>query len=235
MNARESLRESASAPDFGQSYECQRFAFETLCYAWGVGVSPRRAGRPRDEGARKKVLTAALSLMSTDGLPGLTMEGIAARAGVGKQTVYRWWQSRADILLEALREGGAFTTELPQTGSLRGDLRAFVQSSVTFSREHVEMAPVVRALMAEAQSNDAVRRRFQDEIVESRRGTLRVIFERAIERGDARPDFSPDLGVDIVYGAMWYRLLVGHLPIDDAFALALADSVSRAAKPEPDD
>ena len=200
-----------------------------------MGEAPRRAGRPRDEGARKKVLTAALSLMRTDGLPGLTMEGIAARAGVGKQTVYRWWHSRADILLEALRDGGAITTELPKTGSLRGDLRAFVQSSVTFSREHLELAPVIRALMAEAQSNDAVRRRFQDEIVESRRGTLRAIFELAIERGDARRDFSPDLGVDIVYGAMWYRLLVGHLPIDETFALELADSVCRAAMPESDD
>jgi AcrR family transcriptional regulator len=194
-----------------------------------VGEVPRKAGRPRDEGARKKVLTAALSLMSTEGLPALTMEGIAARAGVGKQTVYRWWNSRADILLEALRETGVAAVPVPNTGSLRDDLRVFVQSTFSVARDRWVMAPVLRALIAEAQSNESLRLRFREEVIESRRAALGAIFEIAIVQGNARPDFSPDVGVDMVFGAMWYRLLVGHLPIDDAFALVLADTVSRAA------
>jgi len=193
---------------------------------------PRRAGRPRDEGARKKVLTAALALMSTEGLPALTMEGIAARAGVGKQTVYRWWDSRADILLEALRESATTAVPLPRTGSLREDLRIFVQSTFSVTRDRWVMAPVLRALIAEAQSDEALRTRFREEVIESRRIALGTIFEVAILQGDARADFSPDVGVDMVFGAMWYRLLVGHLPIDDNFALVLADSVSRAAMPQ---
>lgn len=192
---------------------------------------PRRAGRPRDEGARKKVLTAALALMSTEGLPALTMEGIATRAGVGKQTVYRWWNSRAEILLEALRESATVTVPLPRTGSLREDLRIFVQSTFSVARDRWVMAPVLRALIAEAQSDEALRTRFREEVIESRRSALGTIFEVAILQGDARADFSPDVGVDMVFGAMWYRLLVGHLPIDDNFALVLADSVSRAAMP----
>jgi len=169
--------------------------------------------------------------MSTDGLPALTMEGIAARAGVGKQTVYRWWHSRADILLEALRESATVTEPLPRTGSLRDDLRIFVQSAFSVARERWVMAPVLRALIAEAQSDEALRTRFREEVIESRRSALGAIFEVAILQGDARADFPPDVGVDMVFGAMWYRLLVGHLPLDDHFALVLADSVSRAAMP----
>ena len=170
--------------------------------------------------------------MSTDGLPALTMEGIAARAGVGKQTVYRWWHSRADILLEALRENATGPAPAPRTGSLRGDLRIFVQSTFSVARDRWGMAAVLRARIAEAQSDESLRARFRAEVIESRRAALIAIFEVAILQGDARADFSPDIGVDMVFGAMWHRLLVGHPPIDDNFALALADSVSRAAMPQ---
>ena len=179
------------------------------------------------------MLTAALSLMSTEGLTALTMEGIAARAGVGKQTVYRWWTSRADILLEALRENATEPAPLPRTGSLRDDLRIFIQATFSIARERWVMASVLRALIAEAQSDEGLRARFRAEVIESRRTELSAIFEIAILQGDARADFSADVGVDMVFGAMWYRLLVGHLPIDDAFAIVVADSVSRAAMPQP--
>ena len=94
------------------------------------------------------------------------------------------------------------------------------------------MAAVLRARIAEAQSDESLRARFRAEVIESRRAALIAIFEVAILQGDARADFSPDIGVDMVFGAMWHRLLVGHPPIDDNFALVLADSVSRAAMPQ---
>jgi AcrR family transcriptional regulator len=199
--------------------------------AYGDEETPRKVGRPRNEAARQKILGAALALVREQGLSALTIEGIAARAGVGKQTIYRWWASRADILLEALREHASAEVPDPQTGSLRGDLDAFLATTFVLARDRRVIGPVLRGLMAEAQSDEGLRARFREHFIEARRAALRRVFERAIASGEARSDFEPDVGVDVVFGAMWYRLLVGHLPLDRVFAASLAEAATRAARP----
>jgi AcrR family transcriptional regulator len=173
----------------------------------------RPPGRPRSETSRQAILTAALEVTAETGYAGLTIEGIAARAGVGKQTIYRWWPSKADVLLEA----GAMKADLhvPVTdhGSYQADLRAFLHASYRIAN-HPQFADLLRTLMAEAQINPEFGRRFRAAFLERRRDALAVITDRARQRGDLprRPD--PRTIADIVFGTIWYRILATHQPFD---------------------
>ena len=110
----------------------------------------RSPGRPRSEASRQATLVAALGLAADVGYGRLTIEGIAARAGVGKQTIYRWWPSKADILLEAGAVKADLHVPVTDHGSYRADLRAFLEASYQM-RSHPGLADLLRALMAEAQ------------------------------------------------------------------------------------
>jgi AcrR family transcriptional regulator len=195
-------------------------------------TSPRSPGRPRSEASRQAILVAALSLAGEVGYAGLTIEGIAARAGVGKQTIYRWWPSKADVLLEA----GAVKAELqvPVTdhGSYRADLRAFLQASYALGNKP-RFAGLLRALMAEAQLDPEFGTRFRAAFLERRREALAVITDRARERGDlpGRPD--PATVADIVFGTIWYRILATMRPLDAVLEEDLLDLLAPAAGRRP--
>ncbi len=146
--------------------------------------------------------------------PEITMEGIAARAGVGKQTLYRWWATTAAVILEALTETAStyiipFTTEDPHA-----DLQAFL--SATFSVLNTPTGRAVRLVMAEAQRDAVFAEAFRETLILKRRATLLAILHRLTS-----PEES-ELLADFVFGAMWYRLLVGHAPLDDTFAEQIA-------------
>src|SRR3984885_15921641 len=163
----------------------------------------RLPGRPRSEASRQATLVAALELAAEIGYGRLTIEGIAARAGVGKQTIYRWWPSKADVLLEA----GAAKADLyvPGTdqGSHRADLRAFLEASYALGNLP-QLADVLRALIAEAQLDREFGDRFRVSFLERRRGALGVITSRARERGDLHDHHGPAIVAAIVFGAIWY-------------------------------
>src|SRR5438874_11732549 len=107
----------------------------------------RRPGRPRSEATRMAIEAAALAELKERGYASLTIEGIAARAGAGKQTIYRWWQSKADVVLDAMLELAAARIKIPDTGNLQDDLRSFL--SDTFRQRG--QRPVLAGLMAHAQ------------------------------------------------------------------------------------
>lgn len=160
---------------------------------------------------------AALGLVAEVGYARLTIERIAARAGVGKQTIYRWWPSKADILLEAGAAKADLHVPVTEHGSYRADLRAFLAASYQMAG-YPQFADLLRALMAEAQIDPEFARRFRVAFLERRREALAVITDRARERGDlpARPD--PGTVADIVFGTIWYRILATHQPLDSALA-----------------
>jgi len=187
----------------------------------------RRPGRPRSEAARRAILDAASGELEERGYAALTMQGIAQRAGVGKQTVYRWWPSKADIVLEALVEVADSRIAVPDTGALPTDLTAFL--AATFRQRG--QRPVLLGLMAEALLDPAFARKFRDRFLFSRRAALRGILDRAAARGEIAPDLDPELLIDVVYGVLWYRLMLDHAPLDEEAGARLADLVLRAAAP----
>ncbi|MDL4817226.1 TetR/AcrR family transcriptional regulator [Actinomadura opuntiae] len=146
----------------------------------------------------------------------LTMEGIARRAGVSKQTLYRWWSSPAQILLEALNEGAEQIAPLEETGDLEADLRRFAHSSILGARGPV--ARLLTTLMAEAQRDPAFGKAFRAGFLAHRRSIMLSLLNRAADRGDISPDADLDLAVEAFYGTLWYRLLSGSGPIDEHFA-----------------
>jgi AcrR family transcriptional regulator len=173
--------------------------------------------RPRSESARRAVLDATVELVERDGYAAVTMEGIARHAGVGKQTVYRWWPSKAVIVLEALNEGAAVIAPA------EADPRAFLRRTVRGAQRNRHL---LAALMAEAQLDEAFARSFREEFLARRRAVLEDILRAA----DA-PD--PAFGADLVFSMLWYRILVGHRPLDRRFADQLAEAATGPSRSRP--
>jgi AcrR family transcriptional regulator len=176
-------------------------------------VEGRSPGRPRSEESRQAILVATLELVSEVGYSGLTIEGIAARAGVGKQTIYRWWGTKADVLLEAGAVKADIQIPTNDRGSYAADLRAFLEASYRVGNQP-EYTALLRALMAEAQINTDFGRRFRESFLERRRSALAVITDRARKRGDLPQRPSPGTVADIVFGTIWYRVLATQEVLD---------------------
>lgn len=158
------------------------------------------------------------------------MEGLARQAGVGKQTLYRWWPSIADVALESLIEEAGQHCPVPNSGRLEDDLNGFLRSAFRVVRQHT--GPLLRCLMVEAQKNDAFRTKFRQQFIRSRQEALAALLER-------HQAHATDivLIVDMVFGTLWYRLLVGHLPLSDELADQLTSAtlilLGRTGVPAP--
>ncbi len=176
-----------------------------------------RPGRKRSEDSRQAILAAALELTAEAGYAGLTIDGIAARSGTGKQTIYRWWPSKDDVLLEAGAAKADLHVPIPDKGSYRADLRAFLVASFVLGRQR-QLTDVLRALMARAQIDEAFGQRFRVAFLQRRRDALAVILDRAQARGELPAGVSPGALTDIVFGVLWYRMLATRQPLDDRLA-----------------
>jgi AcrR family transcriptional regulator len=173
---------------------------------------PARAGRKRSEESRLAILTAAFHLVEEVGYAGLTIEGIAAHSGAGKQTIYRWWPSKADVLLDALATKAELHIPIPDEGSYAADLRAFLTVSFKLGRDR-RVLDVLRALMAQAQIDTEFGKRFRSLFLQRRRDALAIIVDRAQDRADLPAMPSPGTIADIVFGVIWYRLLATGEPV----------------------
>lgn len=191
---------------------------------------PPRPGRKRSEESRLAILTAAFDLIGEVGYAGLTIEAIAARSGAGKQTIYRWWPSKADVLLDAMATKADLYVPITDTGSYAADLRAFLHASFTLAHRP-PVADGLRALMAEAQIDPAFGDRFHASFLQHRRDALGTILDRAQSRGELPPGLSPGTITDIVFGTIWYRLLATRQLLDDQLVEELLTTL---AEPRPD-
>jgi AcrR family transcriptional regulator len=190
----------------------------------------RPPGRPRSEPARQAILTAALDLVGECGYAALTIEGIAARAGVAKQTIYKWWPSKADVLLDAGAAKADLHVPVSDHGSYAADLRAFLTASYAVAGKQ-PLADLLRALMAQAQIDPEFGQRFRTAFLERRRDALAVITDRARERGDLPPSPPADVTADIIFGTIWYRVLATRQRLDRRLADHL---IAMLAPPPPD-
>ncbi len=177
-----------------------------------------RRGRARDEDKRAAIVRAALEIVEEGGLGALTMEAIAGRSGVSKATVYKWWDHRAAVALEGLLEELDAALRWPDGGDFAADLAS--QVAVLTDALTGPRGQVFRAVIGAGQQDDGVRRAFVEGFIEPRRADARAAFERARDRGQLH-DVDPEVAIDLVYGPLYYRLLVGHRPLDRAFATDL--------------
>lgn len=174
--------------------------------------TPQR-GRPRDERAHRAILDAAYQLVRDRGFAAVTTADIAAHAGTGKQTIYRWWPSKSALVLDALADWIA-----QHEGGAKRTMSAFL---VQLCRGATDAAPILRALLAEAQHDKALREGMEARLI----GPLRLALRRCLPPG--RPAEREQL-VSAIYGAVMYQLLL-HQPLDAVFVRSVTRMVNRLA------
>jgi AcrR family transcriptional regulator len=180
-------------------------------------LATARRGRPRSDASRQAILQAALDLIVDVGYRNTTIEGIAARAGTGKQTIYRWWRGKAEVVLEAITLSAARDIPLPDTGNLHDDLLAFLKATYAAGRRPGRL-PVLRALMAEAQLDPEFGAAFDAQFLRRRREALADVLHRY---PDQLRDVPVEVAVEVVFGVLWYRILATHGPLNAALAREL--------------
>jgi AcrR family transcriptional regulator len=186
--------------------------------------APRR-GRPRSEASRKAILRAASELLLEHGLNEISMDAVAERAGASKATIYRWWPSKELLALDAL-----FSEWTPQpasshdTGGLEGDLLSLIRPWARRLGKR-PYGRVIAALLTKAQSDPQFAEQYRARFVQPRRDQGRVIFARAIERGEIPADTDIEVVLDLLYGAFYHRILHGHAELTDRFARAVVNYV----------
>lgn len=195
-----------------------------------MAKQPAPDARRRSERSRRAIHDAALALVVETGYRRTTVEGIAARAGVGKQTIYRWWSSKAEVLMDAFlelaertaRENGQESAGIPDTGDVAADLKAVLRATVDELRDPAFEAPA-RALAAEGVVDENVGRAFVARLLEP---SLRLYEERiraAQAAGQIRPDVDPRIALELFVSPLAQRWLQHTAPFDHAYTDTLVD------------
>lgn len=181
-------------------------------------MTQTKIGRPRSEASQEAILNATNELLNEKGAAGLTVEAIARQAKVGKTTIYRWWPTLADIVLELLLNHAAATIKAPELEGLEDNLRHFLRQSMKAINDWGGVH--LRFLMAHAQKDEEFRSRFRENFIKQRRKALGEVIASSTRKPVSEKKLN--FLLDIIFGAMWYRLLIGHALMDDDFADELA-------------
>ncbi len=189
----------------------------------GDGAAPQR-GRPRSEQADRAIMAAALELLAERGIAGMSIEEVASRAGVGKATIYRRWSSKGALALDAFLAEFRQQQPLPDTGSLRGDLRASLRAWVR-AVTHTPVGRILADLIGEAQHDKDLAVSYRERVLEPLRQQHRIMLDRAIARGEIPADTDREVALDLMFGAAQHRLLLGHLPLTERFVRQVVDVI----------
>lgn len=188
-----------------------------------TATAPRRSRRR--ESSRLAILDAAVSLCRDEGYSRLSIEAIAARAGVGKHTIYRWWPSKGAVLTEALdREMVAGAAAFPDTGDIVSDMRATI-TEVARIQADPRFGPVIAALIAEAQLDPDGGPKLLERLLRPRRAPILERLRRAQERGELPRALDVEEVMEVIFGALYHRLLLRNGPLDPAYAAFITDIV----------
>jgi AcrR family transcriptional regulator len=177
----------------------------------------KAAGRPRDEAATASILRAALELADEVGFDTLTVEGVAARAGVGKTTIYRRWPDVWAVVMDAFLADMTRSAPIEEHATARESLRASMKSLAKAYRG--KTGKTLRPLIGRAQVDEDLREAIRARWVEPRRRIAREILRRGVESGELREGIDADVVLDALYGPIYHRFLVpyGDAPLSDAF------------------
>ena len=179
-------------------------------------------GRPRSAKARQAVLTSTLTLLKNQPASEVTIKAIAADAGVGRQTIYRWWSNRGQIILEALNNVSQQRIGREESGTIDENIRRFIAVIIDQARQ---LRKALSVVMVEAQLEPEFQDEFRTQFIAVRRAALLGQFESKTKKGNRLPPVEMTFLADMVFGPLWYRLLVDHAPLDRKFATLLSEAV----------
>jgi AcrR family transcriptional regulator len=150
----------------------------------------------------------------------LTMEGVAARAGVAKTTVYRRWDNKAALVIDAFLRSGRDPSVAPDTGSVRGDLLEMLRGFLHMVQTQGEL---VQALMAEQRRHPELAEAFRATFLDQKKAAVREVLARGVARGEIRPDADLGLLADVGAALIWYRVSISSAPLDDDLPERIVD------------
>jgi AcrR family transcriptional regulator len=166
-----------------------------------------RAGRPRDPAVDAAILDATADAFVEAGYAGVSIEGVAARAGVGKATIYRRYADKAELVVDAVRCGAQIDDQLVDTGDLRADLRWMMSS--LFERLRGDQGPLLLTFAAERIRNPELASTFDRVVVGKKREHIRHLLQAAADRGDLAADADLDLIAEVPAAVLWHHALHG--------------------------
>ena len=205
--------------------------------ASGLGTDPhsrtrnalRLPGRPRSEVANRAILDAARDLLIEEGFTRLRLEHVAARAGVGKATIYRRWPSKEALTLDLVLGLAGPHLDITDVGETRAEFRAAARNPLE-AITGTAWGPVIRTMLSQIAANPNIGDRFRAVVVARRRAEIGRLIERGIQRGDLRPDADASIATELLVGPIYFRLIFGG-ELDVAFADRIADTVFAAFAP----
>jgi AcrR family transcriptional regulator len=188
-----------------------------------------RLGRPRSERARVAILAAAADLLVEGGLHAATIEAIAARAGVSKVTIYKWWPTRGAVAIDSYFHRYGQTIHFEDTGDLTTDL--VTQMRVLIGAFRGRAGAVMAELVGHAQADPNLAETLRSGWLKPRRDATTAVLQRAIDRGDIDAQIDIPAVLDQLYAPLYYRLIMAHEPRTDDLAETLVRTVLDGIRP----
>jgi AcrR family transcriptional regulator len=187
----------------------------------GLARETRRPGRPRSEQAEQAIIEATLELFAEQGFEGVCVEAVAARAGVGKATIYRRWPNKEELLLAAF---GSLKSPFPEPAgvSVRDDLLAMVKVMCA-DKSDPRKARRYALLLGEGEKYPRLMARYKETVVQPRRDAMRAVIRRGVQTGELRPGTDVEIAMLTLTGAIMAQEKDGTL--DDEFATRLVDGL----------
>ena len=193
-----------------------------------TGAQTSSGGRPRSPRIQQAILKAAVDLVLESGFRAISMDDIAARANVGRMTIYRRWCNKAAIIMDAcvarVDPGTLFLPAQGYTESIRLQMRSMAK---LFRGKD---GALIRALLAEAQFDPRLAVELRERWTMPRRKMAIAYFQQGINDGFLRPDVDPDAMIDILYAPIYYRLQMGTGPLSDAFVDGIFDHAMKGLR-----
>jgi AcrR family transcriptional regulator len=184
---------------------------------------PSVRGRPRDAAARDAVLSATLRIISTRGIGSLSLESISRGSKVSRPTLYRWWPSKGEILLEALLNVTEQVARYGHSDNLAEDLRQHAYEYVALLTG--PYGDAYRAIFAEGMANEEFMERIRTILINPRRDVTKARLQDAISMGELKADTDLEMLIDALYAPFLYRLLLQHQRLDRTFADTLISQI----------
>lgn len=173
-------------------------------------------GRPRSEESTKKILAATRRILSDGNLRDLAIEQVAREAGVAKTTIYRWWPNKSILVLEAFSEDIEQVKDFETFHSASEEIEQQVHRLVT--RFAGVPGHIVKQILASGQADPEVLRVYRERFLDQRRQQAAAVLKRGIDQGEFRGDIDLDQAIDLIWGPVYFRLLLEHQPLDQQFA-----------------
>lgn len=191
-----------------------------------------RAGRPRSVQSQQAILQATLALLTSLGFEALSFEAVAAKAGVGKKTIYRWWASKEALVVDAVRTLQQTQNPVVDTGSLRSDLKALARNVLRLIAQPEARALTLHLAGAMARHPE-VYAVFHERVIAPRFAQVAEMLRRARERGEIRRDVDPDEVLGFLAGPFWYQIVFspGEASLSPARIERMLDVIFRGIEP----